>query len=283
MKKNMVWLASYPKSGNTWFRAFLSAMHNDSVDINTLRLAPMASSRKLFEQYSGLDSSDLTLDEVERLRPDVYRMFSEACEARAYLKTHDAFTRTADHEWMFPAEVTWGAIYLVRNPLDVAVSFAHHRAASFPQTVRDLCDRDFVLSDGKRGLSVQLRQILLTWSGHVRSWLDSPNRVHLMRYEDMKNDPFTTFKRAADFLELGKSDAEIKAAIEQCEFSRLQRQELESSFKLKPQTCASFFRKGIVGEGRECLEPQHIEELIDRHREVMQELGYLDEKGRITT
>ena len=167
-------------------------------------------------------------------------------------------------------------IYLVRNPLDVALSFASHRAVSISQAVRDLCDPAFCLSPARMGLPGQLRQQLLDWSGHVCSWLDAPLPVCLVRYEDLQVDPFATFKRAADFLMLERSDAEIRAAIEQSAFGRLQAQEVENSFKGKPQNCTAFFRKGIVGEWRERLAPEYVEKLVDGHRKLMRELGYLD-------
>ncbi|HJX72016.1 MAG TPA: hypothetical protein VJ346_08695, partial [Bacteroidales bacterium] len=71
-QKKIVWLASYPKSGNTWFRIFLTNLlnhTNEPVDINNLYPSTIASSRSLFDEATGLESSDLTLDEIELLRP----------------------------------------------------------------------------------------------------------------------------------------------------------------------------------------------------------------------
>ena len=68
--KKIVWLASYPKSGNTWFRVFLSNLlskANQPVDINNLFAAPIASNRQLFDEATGLSSSDLTADEMNGL------------------------------------------------------------------------------------------------------------------------------------------------------------------------------------------------------------------------
>ncbi|MDX9697324.1 MAG: hypothetical protein RBT49_16150, partial [Bacteroidales bacterium] len=79
-KKNIVWLASYPKSGNTWFRVFLTNLLNEKTEpahINDLTETSISSSRKIFDDYTGLSSSDLSFDEIDKLRPDVYRMQSD--------------------------------------------------------------------------------------------------------------------------------------------------------------------------------------------------------------
>jgi len=285
MTAKIVWLASYPKSGNTWFRAFLSTIRQETItspDINDLYSTPIASSRGIFEAHAGLESSDLTLDETDRLRPDVYRHLADTLEETMFMKVHDAYTKTAAGEWMFPPEVTRAVIYLVRNPLDVAVSFANHNSQGINLAVENLCNKEFCLCRGIKNLPNQLRQIHLTWSGHVASWLESPNSVCVLRYEDMKLNPFATFKRAVQFLELDKSDEEVQAAIETCSFDKLQNQEKKNSFNEKPQKCQSFFRKGIVGDWRAHLTEKQVDRIIKSHYEMMKRLNYLDAQDQLT-
>lgn len=77
--KNIVWLASYPKSGNTWVRVFLTNLLRDSdcpADINQLEMTPIASNRSVFDDVVGMKAADLSYDEVDRLRPEVYRFLS---------------------------------------------------------------------------------------------------------------------------------------------------------------------------------------------------------------
>ena len=78
--KKIVWLASYPKSGNTWFRIFLSNILESSSSIksiNQLNRTMNASSRTLIDKYSGVSSANLTELETEKLRPLVYRTMAE--------------------------------------------------------------------------------------------------------------------------------------------------------------------------------------------------------------
>ncbi|MDD5727381.1 MAG: sulfotransferase domain-containing protein [Victivallales bacterium] len=279
MKANLIWLASYPKSGNTWFRTFLTAILNPEqaeIDINNMEQMTIASSREMLENFIDIESSELTQDEIDLLRPDEYRALSEELEEKQYFKIHDAFTRNAAGEWIFPPELTWKVIYLVRNPLDVAVSYANHNTSSLEKAIEYLCDSSHCLASNIKSGNNQIRQKLLTWQEHVKSWLESPNKVCVLRYEDMKQIPLETFRRAVDFLELKKTDDEILAALDKCRIEKLQQQEKENSFKEKPWKCDSFFRKGIVGDWREHFSPGQAERLIGCNYETMLELGYVD-------
>ena len=284
MKHNIVWLASYPKSGNTWFRAVLSVLLEENetleLDINNLYRSPIASNRAIFDEYAGLASSDLTTAEIDVLRPEVYKRLSRDIDEPIYMKVHDAYTLTPEKSWFFPPEVTQSVVYLVRDPLDVAVSFAFHNSQSIDKTIENMCREDFSLSKTQKGLPLQLRQTLLSWSGHVRSWTKSPNQICVLRYEDLKLNGFKTFKRVADFLKLGKDDDEIMAAIDQCSFDNLRKQEEKKYFKEKPAKCKFFFRKGQVGNWREHLSSDHCQKIITNHREVMKEFGYLDDNDK---
>jgi len=91
------WLASYPKSGNTWFRVFLANLRREKsepVDINQLNIIGIASARELFDKMTGLKGADLTQKEIERLRPRVYEEMLKEAEESLFLKIHDAYTYT---------------------------------------------------------------------------------------------------------------------------------------------------------------------------------------------
>ncbi len=92
----IVWLASYPKSGNTWMRAFLTALlkpDKEGLDINNLVPSTIASSRQLFDEMAGVSASDLLPEEIDRLRPAIYRQNAMESEELVYHKIHDAWIR----------------------------------------------------------------------------------------------------------------------------------------------------------------------------------------------
>jgi Sulfotransferase domain len=281
----IIWLASYPKSGNTWFRVFLTNLTQDSdtpADINDLERTPIASARPLFDDAAGVEASDLTHDEIDRLRPLLYEQLAENSEETLFMKVHDAFTVTSDGTPMFARAATRGAIYFIRNPLDVAVSYAHHSAAPIDRTIKSMGRANHALVSNPNRLHNQLRQRLLTWSGHVLSWVDEPGLpVHVMRYEDMKRNTFDVFRGAVRFAGLPDDRARIEKALSFSEFSVLQAQEQELGFREKMPRSKSFFRKGETGSWREALTERQVQQIIADHGPVMRRFGYLGPDGTI--
>ena len=279
--ERILWLASYPKSGNTWFRVFLANLQLDGeqpVDINILNnQIGMASSRQLFDEASAVEASQLSHKEIDAMRPDTYRFTAGESKTRLYLKVHDAYTYLPDGAPMFPLEVTEGTIYFIRNPLDVAVSFAHHSNVSIDEIIQRMNDPRHTLCGKNDGLDVQLRQRLLCWSRHVRSWTEVENMpLHLVRYEDMKQKPMETFAGILSFLGLNYSETRIEKALAFSSIEELQRQEQEKGFQEKHPASPSFFRKGEVGTWKEVLTPEQVESIVTAHREIMKEYGYLE-------
>ena len=277
--KKIVWLASYPKSGNTWFRAFLTSLlnpGNPTVDINNLYPTTIASSRQLFDEMAGVSSADLLPEEIDRLRPLVYRQNALESDEMIYHKIHDAWTLLPDGDPMFPSDVTKAVVYFIRNPLDVAVSFAHHLTTGIDKTIAIMSNPGYAFCHRTDRLHNQLQQKLLTWSGHVKSWTENSGLpVLVLRYEDMKAHTVETFTRAVTFLGLTATSSEIETALEQSSFARLKQQEEEKGFAEKSAQAASFFRKGIVGDWKSVLTQVQVRQIIDRHGEIMKRFGYI--------
>ena len=284
--KRIVWLASYPKSGNTWFRAFLANLLRDPaepVNINELETGPIASARPMLDLALGYDSSNLTFDEIDRLRRELYLRQAGEEGPALYLKVHDAYSLLTDGRPLFPPEATQAVLYLVRNPLDVCVSYAHHGGRSdYRRTLESMCNPKFEICGKHDRFHEQLRQRMFSWSGHVASWRDSKDhRVHVMRYEDMKRTPVDAFTATAKFLGLPDTPARIQKAIDFSRFEELKKQEEKSGFRERMHTGQKFFRKGTSGSWREALTEEQARRMVDTHRETMTQLGYLDSNGQL--
>ena len=275
------WLASYPKSGNTWFRVFLTNLmgeESDPADINDLNNAAIASARAKFDETVGFAASDLTADEIDRLRPEVYEAWARESDEPQFHKIHDAYTRLPDGRPLVSRAATKGVIYLLRNPLDIAVSFAHHSSCAIDQSIKNMGNEKFAFASKPDRLHRQLRQRLLSWTGHAQSWIDEPGLpVHVVRYEDMKDAPLETFSAAARFAGLPDDPKSISKAIRASDIRELKRQEQEKGFKEKSQKAKSFFRSGKSGGWRKDLTDAQVARIISDHREAMRRFGYLDD------
>jgi hypothetical protein len=278
------WLASYPKSGNTWFRAFIANLQRGQqaeVDINALDTGEIASSRGWLDELLGFDSADLRADEIERLRPEVYR-WSMAKEATGlgYHKIHDAYLRLENGEPMVSREATRGALYILRNPLDVSISAAHHWGCSVNEAIHRMGQSDFEIAKNKRSMQMQVGQRLLSWSQHVLSWVDAQDlNCCVIRYEDMLNDSLTSFTMASQFLELDADEAAIQRAIAQSSFEKLAAQEQEKGFRERSAKAERFFRSGKAGSWRATLSAEQVEKIVQDHSDVMRRFGYIDADG----
>lgn len=286
MKKNIVWLASYPKSGNTWCRIFLSGLLNkaeDPIDINHIELGNIFSSRSIIEFHTGYDISELSADECDELRTPAFEKLSENTEGDLFVKTHDAYLPLQNGNEMFPVNSTKAAIYFVRNPFDLSLSFANHLTKSIEHTVSKMCDETFVLAASVKKYNNQVRQKLLSWSGHVNSWTSpKPFPVLVVRYEDMLADPYKEFARILAFLEVEYSQDNFRKAVANSNFETLKKIEQEKGFKEKPSKCESFFNVGKKGYYKDKLKESEVTKLIQAHSEVLLKFGYINSLNEIT-
>ncbi|MBK8173929.1 MAG: sulfotransferase domain-containing protein [Rhodospirillales bacterium] len=277
----IVWLASYPKSGNTWLRAFLAnylARGVAPVDINALPSFAHGDMRiDPYVTLSGKSAGELHWDEINALRPRVQRFLSDTSPARVFVKTHTVLTLIAGLPTITP-EATYAALYVVRNPLDVAVSFAHHYGLTMDEGVRAVCLPDLQI-EPKDG---HILQIISDWSTHVRSWTEASGlRRCVLRYEDMTTSPQRTFGDAVDFLGLAREREQLKRAIRQSSFAVLAEQERRSGFVERSSHAQAFFRRGKVGGYRNELSAEQIDTVIKCHRDQMIKLGYLEPDNRL--
>jgi hypothetical protein len=283
---NIIWLASYPKSGNTWFRIFLSNLLGEEeavADINKITSTNgIASGRSIFDEICGLEASDLSFEEIDNLRPELYRIISGEAKKTIFIKVHDAYTFLENNNPMFPPDATKGVIYIIRNPFDVAVSYANHAGLSLQESTIQMGNNTNKFSKSKRKLSSQLCQKLLTWSNHVNSWTKAlGHNIHVMRYEDMKLAPLETFTAAVKFSGLNFEQDAILEAIQNSSFEKLQKQEKEKGFKERSNKAEVFFRKGQIGSWRKELSNEQANQIIEDHSEVLKKYNYLTQNGEI--
>ena len=275
-----VWIASWPKCGSTWLRTVITNCLRDDdqpASINAL-VGAWLHGRDEFDDYLGLDSSHMTEQETSR---NLARFRAAAVEellaaaGPTFAKTHEAY-RLPDGPPRFPRGGK--VVYLMRNPLDVAVSYARHLNLPVARTIQLMNSWQAHEGFDADGIHNRLPEPMTTWSNHALSWIEQAELpVHVARYEDLLADPRAGFGAIARFVELDLDDARLDRAIEHSAFHRLQAQEAESGFKEKQPSAPSFFRAGTAGQWRSELTPEQVRAIVDAHGDVMARFDYLQE------
>jgi aryl sulfotransferase len=273
-------ISSYPKSGNTWtrlvFEHLLRGAETD-VSINELTGAFHGRGRRImFDTYSPVSSSDLSFAEIENLLPDLFRALAGEHKGELIVKVHECSHRNTRGEWIFPPECVRAALYLVRHPFDVAVSYANHMGTNIEATLEIMASGGEPGPDQLDSLALPLPQWTGSWSDNVESWiLRSPYRSAIARYEDLHELPEQEFRRLASAARIPATDELIGRAVAATRFELLQEQEREKGFRERPQSSSVFFRSGRPKTWEGVLDEQARARIVHDHGEVMERLGYL--------
>lgn len=279
-KSGIVWIASYPKSGNTWARAFLHNLvktrngESDEQDINEMaRFSTWELDKKRYAHFLGFEPDNSThRNEIAATRHAVHRQVADTTEGLIFVKTHNALVMDRGHATVNFA-ATSGAVYIVRNPLDVAISYAHHAGAPIDDTIEYMSRKDVETE----GSDIAVYEVHGSWSQHVWSWTRNNNRaLHIMRYEDMLAEPEKAFAALAKHLLIDFTPQQLQTAVEHSSFARLQTQEKKRGFRERPPNAdGNFFREGRAGQWKDVLTPAQIDRIVRTHGEQMRRFGYL--------
>lgn len=272
---NIVWLASYPKSGNTWLRVFLAnlvANRPEAVPLSELpQYGALEADPERYSQVAGRPSVELDFDALCALRPRVHAAIAAAAPRTVFVKTHSMAGAHDGVPLLTPA-VTAGAICVVRNPLDVAISMAHHFAIDLDAAIAYLGDERS--ATGNSALFVT--EFLGSWSAHVRSWADIEGpRILVLRYEDLLEKPAKAFGRVARLVGVDGDRARIERAIRHASFASLRDMEKRDGFVEVPIKGKRFFRAGRANQWRDMLTREQVARIVDRHREQMARFRYV--------
>lgn len=273
---NILWIASYPKSGNTWVRTFL---HNyienlkTPVDINTIHQQSVDEVKAhRYQAFIPDDkkTTDLSLEEICAIRPLVQAQMAAEAPATLFVKTHNfqgEYKGYPLHNW----QVSSGAIYVVRNPLDVAVSLKHYFDYSYDEAIA------FMSEDmaGTPNEPENVPQVVSSWSQHVSSWTQGGRNMLVLRYEDMLAHPQRSFRKIESLLGVKKDVKRLAKAIRFSSFNQLKKQEQHKGFVEKHENAGQFFRQGKTKQWRDELTDKQVQQIIKDHREQMERFKYI--------
>lgn len=275
----ILWIASYPKSGNTWLRIFIENLFRNTVEpapINAMEVVRYGDMMvSVYEEFSGRKLEALDDAAIHAMREPLQRWLATRPET-CMVKTHNAIT-LHEGEPLIRLEYTAGAVYLLRNVFDVTVSFAHHYDLSMDDAVDGICSSAMRVRTSRASVF----QVLGSWTDHYRSWFGVENfSPHLMRYEDMVRDPIKVFGRFMRFLGVPKNPERLKRAVRNSTFGEAAKQEQRTGFRERVRADQTFFRAGKVGDYRKYLSDDNVKRLVDCHHELLLEHKYIDKDGR---
>ena len=279
------YLASYPKSGNTWCRVFITELlrlsgEEPAGELNLNRdveTGAIASSRLWLDDQLGVNTCDLSFGELDPLRGSAGDSAWLFAEGERFHKVHDAFKSPESRgRPVVSTAGCRGVVYILRHPEDVVVSLSHFFSWPLERCVDYLLDPTAALVPGERHGGQQVRQYMGRWDQHVCSWADqSELPVLVMRYEDMLAKGAETFMALTTFLGLPTEPDLVEQALANTSIDKLkQLEEQVGGFAEKPEGCERFFRSGRTGEGAEQLSIEQRKRLAKGLAEVMHRFDY---------
>ena len=242
-----------------------------------LATGSIVSSRHWLDDQLGIDTSDLSWQELDKVRGRVGHQRALYAECLRYHKVHDAFLSVdSGGQPVVPVEGCRGAVVVIRHPADVAVSLSHFFSWPLERCVAFLLDEQAGLCRSSKRGGQQVRQFMGTWANHVNSWVDQQLiPVLLLRYEDLLREPELEFRRLAKFLDLPAEEPLIREAVANTRFEKLRaKEDEEGGFHERPEGCDRFFRSGRSGEGRKLLTSEQLQQLHQAFAATLDRFGY---------
>lgn len=276
----IMWLASYPKSGNTWMRALLSSYifekhHKKDTDvfskIKSIRSFPVK------QAFNGIVDEEM----LKKNKFEVFKHFIKAQEKinkdpkLHIIKTHN-FCGAVNGNFFTNKENTIGSIYMVRDPRSVAVSWAHHANISYEESVNLMLDDKRIATHDE-----YYPEARLSWKTNLLSWLNLPSPKLLIKYEDLLKETTNVLKTTIKFInpfignKIKIDEEKILKVVEECKFENLKNLENEKGFIEKLSSENNFFRKGQSSEWEEALPTELVKKLEQNFSKEMIKLGYL--------
>ena len=268
----IIWISSYPKSGNTYVRSFLSAYYyskSGEFDFNLLLNIKQFPSERFAnsKSYTFINAAENWINN-QNIFFDKNKIF--------FLKTHNSLEPYFGNKFTTPMQ-TLGAIYIVRDPRNIVTSFSKFRSLTIEQTA------DFMISGTGDGLVWTNN-----WSVNYHSWklFKEYERYLLVKYEDLISEPDKTFLNILEFVhKLNKTNFKLdkkkfENVIKTTSFDSMQKLEKEKGFTEswvdeKTGKKIPFFYLGPKNDWKKKLDTKIAEKLEKAFKSEMEELGYL--------
>ena len=279
----IIWLASYPKSGNTWVRSIISSLlYSDDGDFNfeLIKKIKQFPEKKYFKE---LISDFGNFDEIKRNWITVQDSINLDNQIKI-LKTHQG-KYTVGKDSFTNSQNTLAKIYIVRDPRTLVSSISNHYTLSLNEACNFLMTPQ-IIGNSKRWEENQIgmKCLLGKWNDHYRSWTRNKNDLLLIKYEDLVQNPNNELEKIVNYLKnylnIETNINKNKKILESTSFKKLKQMEQKGLFKenvlnKKNNNKVNFFHLGPANNWKETLNEDDKNKIEKNFYEEMTELKYL--------
>ena len=291
MSKHIFWISSYPKSGNTLVRAIIASLFftkDGKFKFDQLKHTTQFESRNRLNLIKKLNVEDfLNLDQLKVLSK--YWLTLQEKESMkinkgfGFVKSHSSYVAILNN-WFTNSSNTAGYIYIVRDPRDVAISWAKHANLTYDESINFMLDFnsciEWAQANSELPEHIKPRTFLSSWDEHVGSWVNNDLLVPklILKYEDLVYKKKEVFDSIVNFFEKNfqinfkLTKIKINNIMKTTDFKMLKFQEKLTGFE--EAQSGAFFRKGTKNQWKDNLDVKQINKLENKFRDFMNKFGY---------
>ena len=279
----IIWISSYPKSGNTWVRALLSSYFYSKDGNFHFDLLEQIKEFPKHSDYLNEISVNRNLAEIAKeWIPAQRKLNLKHNNSPFFLKTHSAICNVEGSDFT-DKENTLGAIYVVRDPRNVILSLSNHFDYSIEKSLEMICNKKQIITNPTKENRYFGFTVVSDWQNHYRTWKNFKLvEVKIVKYEDLILSPKNTFISILNFInkfmQVDIDEDRIKNVLMSTEFSKLQQSENKYGFKESSNMSGfnkKFFNLGPKNNWKNLLKKEIKEKIENHFKEEMKELGYL--------
>ena len=273
----IIWLASYPKSGNTWVRSFIgSLLYTKDGNSNFANLYNI-SQYPLKSHFSNICKDLKDINEIKKyweLSQDIINLDKKI----KIFKTHNALLNVRGNIFS-NSKNTLGVIHIVRDPRNVISSIKHYYSLdNYEAAKKFIFDENRVISGDYSLDNFPISTVISSWGVHYRSWTNVKKNYLLIKYENLVKNPYKEFKKISDYIshlfKINFLEEKIKKCIETNSFENLKKQEKINGFSESSANGKNFFNLGPENKWEKMIDKKIGEEIKQRFKEEMKNLDY---------